>query len=164
MLLNRLGQHSFNLVAPTSDHLAILMRWFTSESELRQWGGPGFRYPFDQQSFESDLRMASLATFSLLNNEGQLVGFGQYYLRLGRCHLGRLAVSPDSRGLGIIQPLITALLNKGLIELEVTDASLFVFEDNQSAIKAYHKAGFRVTEYPDSMPMDDCLYMIKTPS
>ena len=58
------------------------MKWFSCEREIRQWAGPEFRYP-------------------LLNRQGLLIGFGQYYLRLERCHLSRLVINPDSRGQGI---------------------------------------------------------------
>lgn len=140
------------------------MKWFSCEREIRQWAGPEFRYPFIQQSFESDLKLDSLASYSLLNRQGLLIGFGQYYPWLGRCHLSRLVINPDSRGQGIIQLLLTSLLKKGLHDCGLTEASLFVFENNASAINAYLNAHFEVMEYPDAQLMEHCLYMVKIPN
>ena len=76
------------LSQPSDDHLVELMSWFTTENELKLWSGPNFRFPFDLHSFKDDLKLDTLASFSLLSAKSELLGFGQYYLRLGKCHLG----------------------------------------------------------------------------
>ena len=78
------------------------MSWFNSEPELREWAGPVFDYPFDAQSFTNDLKLDTLDSFSMLNQQGELLAFGQCYERVGRWHLGRLAVSPEHRGQGLV--------------------------------------------------------------
>ena len=158
------SHHQLCLIKTTSAHIVELMQWFPTHTALRLWGGPQFCFPFDRETFERDLCLQSHATYSMLNAQGSLIAFGQYYQRLGRCHLGRLGVAPGYRGLGVIQSLINSLAQKGLQEFNVKEASLFVFENNQSAIKAYQKANFKVTQYPDLMLMEDCVYMIKTPN
>lgn len=71
------------------------MSWFSTEEELSIWSGPGFRYPFDLSSFKEDLKLDSLKSFSFVSHERKLLAFGQYYPRLGKCHLGRLVVNPN---------------------------------------------------------------------
>jgi len=135
------------------------MSWFSSEQKLKKWSGPNFDYPFTAESFKRDLRMDSLNSFVLLDEKNQFVAFGQYYLRLNCCHLGRLVVSPSLRGKGIIAHLIKALVKSGKEKLGVGNCSLFVLADNKPAIVAYQKSGFSLTVYPEQITLDNCLYM-----
>lgn len=143
------------------DHITELMSWFTNEQQLKQWSGPNFDYPFTVESFKRDLRMESLSSFVLLNDDNQFVAFGQYYLRLNCCHLGRLVVKPTLRGKGIITQLIQTLEKSGKQKLGVKSCSLFVLADNEAAIAAYQKSGFSLATYPEAIPLDNCLYMTK---
>ncbi|MBN4055488.1 GNAT family N-acetyltransferase [bacterium AH-315-K03] len=138
------------------------MGWFASESELYVWAGPDFRYPFDQQSFKDDLKLNHLHSFSLINASEDLISFGQCYLRMGKCHLARLVVSPHFRGQGMVQVLMQKLIEFGESELGVNSSSLFVLRKNRRAISSYKKFGFTVAVYPENIPIDDCLYMLKS--
>ena len=89
---------------------------------------------FDLNSFKSDLKLDSLKSFSLVSVEGNLLAFGQYYLRLDKCHLGRLIVNPNFRGQGIASHLIQKLGVLGKTELKTDSCSLFVLGHNKSAI------------------------------
>lgn len=153
---------STRLIAPTSQHLLEIMTWFNSEQELRLWAGPSLAYPFDQTTFERDLNLDSLASFSLISRADDLLGFGQCYLRVDRCHLGRLVVSPKFRGKNVAASLIQLLINFGLQKFDAIESSLFVYSDNQAAIKAYLKCGFKFLDYPEKMPMDNCRYMVRS--
>jgi ribosomal protein S18 acetylase RimI-like enzyme len=149
------------LTQPSNPNFIELMSWFSTEEELSVWSGPDFRYPFDLSSFKSDLKLDSLKSFSLISTEGNLLAFGQYYLRLGRCHLGRLVVNPNLRGQGIASHLIQKLSVLGKSDLNTDSCSLFVLGHNKSAIQAYTKLGFYMTVYPDELPLDNCFYMVK---
>jgi len=149
------------LTQPTDPNFIELMSWFSTEEELSVWSGPDFRYPFDLSSFKSDLKLDSLKSFSLISTEGNLLAFGQYYLRLGRCHLGRLVVNPNLRGQGIASHLIQKLSILGKSDLNTDSCSLFVLGHNKSAIQAYTKLGFSMADYPDEIPLDNCFYMVK---
>ncbi|ASP48669.1 GNAT family N-acetyltransferase [Cognaticolwellia beringensis] len=149
------------LSQPSDDHLVELMSWFTTENELKLWSGPNFRFPFDLHSFKHDLQLDTLASFSLLSAKSELLGFGQYYLRLGKCHLGRLVINPGFRGQGIAAHLIQQLCSKGKAELSTHACSLFVLEHNDSAIKSYQKLGFIFQSYPEELSLKNCLYMVK---
>lgn len=153
-----------NLTAVTDLHIIEVMTWFDSEEKLRSWAGPNFTYPYSQASFKEDLILNSLKSFSLISsshfsNDEKFLAFGQCYRRVGRCHLGRLVVSPQHRGEGIIANLIKLLIEYGLQSLAVDEASLFVLKDNKSAINAYLKYGFAFAEYPETMPLQGCHYM-----
>lgn len=150
-----------NLIQATDQHLTELMSWFSNEEELSIWSGPNCQFPFDVTSFKHDIKFESLKSFVLMSNEDKLLGFGQYYLRLGKCHLGRLVVHPQCRGQGIISHLIQALSGVGQADLNVDSYSLFVLAHNQSAMKAYTKLGFSIADYPEAMPLENCLYMVK---
>lgn len=149
------------LTQPSDPNFIELMSWFSTEEELTVWSGPDFRYPFDLSSFKSDLKLDSLKSFSLISTEGSLLAFGQYYLRLGRCHLGRLVVNPNLRGQGIASHLIQKLSVLGKSDLNTDSCSLFVLGHNKSAIQAYTKLGFSMADYPDELPLDNCFYMVK---
>ena len=149
------------LTQPSDTNFIEIMSWFSSEEELSIWSGPGFRYPFDLISFKSDLKLDSLKSFSLVSVEGNLLAFGQYYLRLDKCHLGRLIVSPNFRGQGIASHLIQKLSVLGKTELKTDSCSLFVLGHNKSAIQVYTKLGFSMADYPDEIPLEGCLYMVK---
>ena len=149
------------LTRPSDEHFIQLMSWFSSEDELSNWSGPNFRYPFDLSSFKSDLNLNILKSFSLISSEGALLAFGQYYLRLGKCHLGRLVVNPSLRGQGIASHLISQLSVLGKSDLSTESCSLFVLGHNESAIQAYTKLGFSIADYPEKMPLENCFYMVQ---
>jgi len=150
------------LITPTGSHLLEIMQWFTNEQELTIWSGPNFRYPFDLVSFSEDLKMTELNSFVLTNDQLEAMAFGQYYLRLGRCHLGRLVVNPNFRGQGIARQLMDRLFTLGKKDLGVSEGSLFVLDHNEAAIKSYQSFGFLFTSYPEIIPMESCSYMIKS--
>jgi ribosomal protein S18 acetylase RimI-like enzyme len=151
-----------HLIQPSNDHLIEVMSWFPTEQALSLWSGPNFRFPLNLDTFKQDLKLETLASFALVSNEGDLLAFGQYYLRLEKCHLGRLVVNPDLRGQGISTHLIQQLMAKGKANLNTDTCSLFVLEHNKSAINAYTKLGFSFAIYPEEITLENCLYMIKT--
>ena len=107
------------------------------------------------------LKLDTLKSFSLISNEGDFLAFGQYYLRLGMCHLGRLVVNPNLRGKGIVSHLIKQLSIFGKSDLRTDSCSLFVLGHNESAIQAYTKLGFSMAEYPEEIPLKNCFYMVQ---
>ena len=85
----RMLRESARLAGTTRDHLRQMMAWFPNGASCALWGGPEFRYPFTEATFVADSRCDKLPTYSLVGDDGTLLGFGQYYDRVGRCHLGR---------------------------------------------------------------------------
>lgn len=151
----------FELTGVSEQHLLEMMTWFACESELKQWAGPNFTYPYDANSFAKDLNLNRLDSFSLLNHKHEFVAFGQCYKRLQSCHLGRLAVAPTHRGNNYIAHLMHHLIEFGRIKFTTRSCSLFVLEQNSAAISAYQKYGFECAPYPEPIPFENCLYMLK---
>lgn len=150
------------LVEPTIEHVTQLASWVNSQQQLYQWAGPSVRFPITFESLLSDLKLNTLLSYSLVSKKQELIAFGQCYERLGHCHLGRLIVSPEHRGKRIISDLISQLSITACAELNTQSCSLFVFEDNFTAIKAYQHNGFELTTYPAVMTLEKCLYMTKS--
>ena len=118
------------LIHPTIQQYLQVKTWFNDYQEIYTWGGPNMTYPMSDENFLNQLQAPHIDSFSLINNDQQLVAFGQYYMRLARHHLGRLVVSPLFRGQGLGKILITKLLQQAAKAQPNTDASLFVFKDH----------------------------------
>jgi ribosomal protein S18 acetylase RimI-like enzyme len=157
------ARDSARLVRTTREHLRQMMAWFPDAGSCAVWGGPEFRYPFSEETFVADSRCATLPTWSLVGDGGALLGFGQYYDRVGRCHLGRLVISPDWRGEGLGTRLIDGLIELGAPALRASECSLFVSRSNRAAARLYARLGFTVADYPDGsipLPGSDSDYMV----
>lgn len=136
------------------------MNWLTSAAEVLEWGGPDFRHPYTEVTFLEDIKLDTLDSLVMCSSEQEMLAFGQFYQREGRCHLGRLAISPQHRGQGLVRQLINNLLTAGIAKFGVSGGSLFVVPDNLAAIKAYQRYGFRFADYPGDSPIAGCLYMV----
>jgi ribosomal protein S18 acetylase RimI-like enzyme len=151
------------LIKPTKQQYLQVKDWFNNHQEIYTWGGPSMTYPMSDESFLDLLTAAHINSFCLLNDDQQLVAFGQFYSRLEHHHLGRLAVNPHFRGLGLSKILITKLLKTAFLEQPAKGASLFVFRDNLVAYKCYQSLGFKERDYPEHpFPgnMQNCAYMV----
>lgn len=120
-------------------------------------------YPMSDEKFLKLLTADQFKSFGLLNDEQELVSFGQYYRRLEHHHLARLAVNPKYRGQGLAKILMTNILQQAFLQQSAKGASLFVVKDNIVAYQCYQSLGFIETEYPEqSFPgnMQNCVYMV----
>lgn len=144
------------------EHASQLITWFADQQQLTQWAGPGIDFTQDLEAFVKSISdsssSSSISSFSVLTKQ-ELIAFGQFYLRHGCAHLCRLAVSPTRRGEGVAAELVLQLIAVAHLRLSVSRASLFVYPSNVSAIRAYQKLGFSITEYPANDDIDGCLYM-----
>jgi ribosomal protein S18 acetylase RimI-like enzyme len=151
------------LICPTEQQYLQLKSWFSNHQQIQTWGGPDMTYPMSDENFHTLLTVNHSKSFCLLNDEQQLVAFGQYYMRLGRHHLARLAVNPTYRGQGLAKILITKLLEQAFLAQPAKGASLFVFRDNIVAYDCYLSLGFIEIDYPEEPfpgKMQNCAYMV----
>jgi ribosomal protein S18 acetylase RimI-like enzyme len=156
-----LDNPTLQVTKATEAHAQQIMTWFPDEHSCRVWGGPAFRFPFTPESFLTDSKLAELPSYVLLRDPAELCAFGQFYLRAGRCHLGRLAVAPTQRGRGIGTQLIRMLVREGTKTLGVTESSLFVHTTNTSAMALYQRLGFKCATYPEpDLMLPNSYYMI----
>jgi ribosomal protein S18 acetylase RimI-like enzyme len=138
------------LVIATRGHLTQMHIWFKNAASCVEWGGPEFRFPFTNETFFIDTKMAEVPSYALIRDCDELCGFGQFYLRAGRCHLSRLAIAPLLRGQSLGTELVGRLMRLGTERLGVSQCSLFVYTNNTVARSVYEHLGFIVSQYPDS--------------
>ena len=151
------------LTYPTQQQYLQVKDWFSNHQQIYTWGGPKLTYPMSDENFLILLTADHFKSFGLLNDEQQLVAFGQYYRRLDHHHLGRLAVNPEYRGQGLAKILIKKILKQAFLQQSAKGASLFVFRDNIVAYQCYQSLGFVETDYPEQpFPgnMQNCAYMV----
>lgn len=141
------------IVETRMEHLETLKSWFPDQRSVRQWGGPLFRHPFSHETFLEDMRWREVPAYSLLDDDGGLLGFGQCFEREGRCHLARLVIDPGRRGKGIGRYFIRGLMEIGMSGLGANECSLFVMNSNQRAIRCYASLNFARTPYPTDDPL-----------
>ena len=114
--------------------------------------------PFDKTLLEGKFHYYDIgamitddnAAVIVAESSGELVGSGSAIIKPGNtynqhehfAHLGFMFVKPEHRGKGINQAIIQALRDwsatKGLSEIR-----LQVYAENENAIKAYEKVGFK---------------------
>jgi ribosomal protein S18 acetylase RimI-like enzyme len=142
--------------------LPELMTWFPDAEALHVWGGPEFRFPFTPDTFRKDSKVDEIDSWSIVSDDGVLAAFGQCYVRIERCHFGRVSVSPRMRNGGIGTRLFREMTRWGLGKFGDRELSLFVHRDNDAARRLYLRLGFHVIPYPDPTFLADCHYMIAT--
>ncbi len=151
---------SWSLETACEADIDELVTWFPTANSIAIWGGPGFRYPFDRESFHQDCRWQEFSSYCLRGPGNELAAFGQLGSRYGRAHLARLVVNPGIRRQGVGRRLLEMMLALLRDESDCREAGLFVLKDNQAAVNCYLELGFRLQEYPDDAPMPDrCYYL-----
>jgi len=151
------GQEGYAFITASSACVPQLMQWFPTATSCHLWGGVDFRFPFTLESFIADCQIERLASYVLIDPLGYMSAFGQYYLRLDRCHLGRLVVAPSVRGCGLGTQLVRCLAQQGSRALGVSEISLFVAPANAGAESLYARLGLRREAYPDRS-VDPAIY------
>src|SRR5688572_30527025 len=125
------------LTTPTNAHIDALMQWFPDAASVAVWS-PSNSFPFvDRTRFILESKLDELPSYVLVDDHEVPFAFGQYYARLGCCHLGRLVVAPARRGAGLGSELIRLLMERGSAELGAARCSLFVLDYNTAARKLY---------------------------
>ncbi len=145
----------WTLRAAVEADVDTLMRWLPQDAEIRNWGGPSFRYPFTRESFFEDIHWERMASYGLVDAAGALVGFGQVDERDGRIHLARLVIDPTCRGVGAGRQLTGLLMDAGRALYAHDEFSLFVYRANEPAYRCYRSLGFEVAEDPPGIPHAD---------
>lgn len=101
---------------------------------------------YDIQELISDKATEIMVVES--NNE--IIGSGYAQIRPAKSYekhevfgyLGFMFVSPEFRGQGISGLLLTAL-KKWILDQGITEVRLQVYDENEAAVRAYEKAGFK---------------------
>ncbi|MBT8051097.1 MAG: GNAT family N-acetyltransferase [Gammaproteobacteria bacterium] len=138
-----------------------VMNWFPDKESIMLWGSPYARAPLKEDTFFEDIRWGQIESRVGRGNQGELLAFGQFYQKLGRCHLARLVVNPDFRRRGVGLAFISKLMEHGGTALDTREFSLYVMTANKPAWHCYKSLGFEMRPYPDVDPhLDNCVFMV----
>jgi ribosomal protein S18 acetylase RimI-like enzyme len=149
-----------NIEKAQLEHVREIFGWFPDKESVVHWGSPYMRYPLHWETFLEDIYWGRMSTRVGLAEDGSLLGFGQYYLKLGRCHLARLVINPDFRGRGLGEKFVAALMEHASEHLGAEEFSLYVMTKNKPACNCYQSLGFSLQDYPHDDPrMEDCVFM-----
>lgn len=149
------------LVTLSNAHIDALMQWFPDPASVAVWS-PSNSFPFvDRTRFILEAKLDELPSYMLVDEADTPLAFGQYYVRLSCCHLGRLVVAPERRGEGLGGELIELLMARGTADLGTVRCSLFVLDYNSTARRLYARLGFAETPYPEQLPLPGCLYLTR---
>lgn len=148
----------------TIEHAREIMGWFPDTRSVTRWGSPYTRYPLREETFFEDIYWSKINSRVAIGDDGQLLGFGQFYLKLGRCHLARLVINPDYRGRGLGEEFVAALMEHGSEQLGAPEFSLYVMSENKPAYNCYRALGFELAKWPDRDPqLENCVFMTAKP-
>lgn len=138
-----------------------VMDWFPDKESVMMWGSPYTRYPLREETFFTDIYWNRVKSCVARNDQDELIAFGQYYAKLGRCHLARLVVNPRYRQQGHGLDFIASLMEVGGKDLGTDEFSLYVMTANKPAWHCYKSLGFDMRPYPDIDPhLDNCVFMV----
>ncbi|MHC1653598.1 GNAT family N-acetyltransferase [Stenotrophomonas maltophilia] len=128
-------------------HYTCIASWLDSASATQRWAGPGVAFPLAPDAFAQVLALAARPARVLLDEQGDCVGFGQYWLTdPDVAHLGRIIVSPQARGRGLGRRLVQRLGAEALRSPGVRRLTLRVYRDNAAALALYRDLGFKPVE------------------
>ena len=154
-------QPELQIVSATQDDAREVMTWFTDAESVMLWGSPFTRFPLHEETFFIDTDWEHVESRVVRDDEGHPIAFGQFYPKLGRCHLARLVVNPAFRRRGIGLRFIEALMRHGGEALDTDEFSLYVITTNKPAWHCYKTLGFHMEPYPHNDPhLDNCVFMV----
>ncbi len=130
----------------TPEHLSTVLQWITSPEELRLWGGELLTWPPDVEKTWREIGAQDANTFTLLDDEENIAGFGQVLARApATAHLGRIIVSPLLRGMGVGRALCEQLIAAAVERHHPERITLNVYIGNTRAVALYRSLGFILT-------------------
>ncbi len=138
-----------------------IMDWFPDKESVVRWGSPYMSYPLKDETFFGDIYWSQITSRVARTEDGGLLAFGQYYRKLGRCHLARLVVNPEFRGRGLGERFVAALMQHAGHMLGTEEFSLYVMTANRPAYNCYKRLGFELARPPeDDAKLEDVVFMI----
>jgi len=126
---------------------AVVANWINDAVACARWAGPQLPYPFATADLPELLAKPESQAFTLIDSSPTVVGFAQFWRRdEQRVHLGRIIVSPTTRGLGYGRILCEQLMQQAIAVTGLPVVSLRVYRDNPGALHLYSQLGFIAVE------------------
>jgi RimJ/RimL family protein N-acetyltransferase len=125
---------------------AEIARWFPDRPAAVLWGGPHVPDPVSEPWLAREFEARARAHFVAVEEEERALGLIGMRRRPGerRVHLIRVAVAPERRGEGLSLQLIEAMATLARLG-GARRLTLNVYGVNAPAVRAYEKAGFRLS-------------------
>jgi ribosomal protein S18 acetylase RimI-like enzyme len=136
---------NYSLQPASREDLQVVLTWIEAEESLKLWGGPTLVFPPHVENIWREVGATQDNTYSLLDPETNVVGFGQA-LRRGPAtvHLARIIVAPVLRGNGLGRILCQQLIQIGVKDYQAAAATLNVYMINVPALRLYESLGFTI--------------------
>ena len=110
---------------------------------LMQFAGPEYVFPLTAEQVAVDLQADDVRVYSMVTNEGQVVGHAQMQIFSESVLLRRILIWDESwRGQGWGKHMVQQLLDVAFAMPEVQQVRLNVFDWNTPAIRCYQSLGF----------------------
>ena len=126
---------------------AVIANWIKDAQACARWAGPQLAFPFEVADLPDLLTKPDSQSLVLADQHDLPVGFAQFWKRdEQRVHLGRIIISPATRGLGYGRLLCEQLMQQAIAGTGMAVVSLRVYRDNPAALYLYRQLGFVVIE------------------
>ncbi|WP_445777010.1 GNAT family N-acetyltransferase [Shewanella sp.] len=150
-----------NVRNANDEDLLKLLSWFSTESEVKNWGGPLIHFPLTLNQLKIDIEWSVASSYAFVGQNSDLIGFAQVFNKYGFRHLGRIVISPEMRGKKLGAKLMESLLDS--VSESDSSFSLFVYDKNIPAKRLYERLGFEERTYPEGRhEIKGCSFMVKT--
>lgn len=122
------------------DDAETLIAWFDTEAGLREFAGPGPRWPLDHAQLEQRMHEPGLHAWTARRpGEAEHIGHIERIRTEEIDRIDRVAIAPAHRGRGLAVPLVRAALDQLPV---VGPVDLLVFAGNTPAVRTYEAVGF----------------------
>ena len=132
---------NYSLQPARLQDLKTVLSWVGTADLLKQWGGPALVHPGTPEAVWSAMGASSENAFALVDSSGELLGFGQAFVRDPNVHLARLIVAPSRRGQGIGRILAMKLIHAAIVH-HPDEITLRAQPDKAPAAKLFNSFNF----------------------
>lgn len=127
----------------TIEDAPLLISKIKDERMLLQFAGPAYRFPLTAEQLQKDLSDENRTLFKITDQNGQIIGHAQIFLKEKTFLLGRILIwDENNRGKGYGKKVMHELLRYGFSHFDRETAELNVYDWNTGAIECYRKVGF----------------------
>jgi [ribosomal protein S18]-alanine N-acetyltransferase len=121
--------------------LQTILPWVETADLLRQWGGPSLVHAGTPEEVWFAMGATPENAFSLFDPSGEIIGFGQAFVRDPSVHLARLIVAPGRRGEGLGRKLAMKLIQAAIVHYP-DEITLKAESDKPTVAKLFNSFNF----------------------
>lgn len=146
---------------------STILSWTKNKSEFRKWSADRYpNYPAMPEEMEQQYDADNIHPLTAEDEEGKIIG--HIMIRIPNpaqpqnVRLGFIIVDDSKRGKGYGKQLIIQAIEYAKQNLNASNISLGVFENNPSALHCYESVGFKkigLDQYPIDGEIWECIEM-----